>query len=113
MDQATRRLVRDRAGDECEYCGLAQSDAPFAPFQCEHVIPRQHGGSDDPSNLALACAQCNSHKGSNLSEIDPESRQVVDSSTPGKTDGTTISPGWGRGSSASRPEAGRPLACSR
>ena len=29
----------------------------------EHIIPRFHGGTDDPENLALACAQCNGEKG--------------------------------------------------
>lgn len=77
MDAATRRLVFHRAGEQCEYCGLNQSDDPFAAFQVEHVIPRQHGGTDDPSNLALACWYCNARKGPNLAAIDPETRLVV------------------------------------
>jgi 5-methylcytosine-specific restriction endonuclease McrA len=32
-------------------------------FHIEHVIPRQHGGSDDADNLALACPDCNLRKG--------------------------------------------------
>jgi 5-methylcytosine-specific restriction endonuclease McrA len=28
----------------------------------EHIVARQHGGSDDPANLALACPECNSHR---------------------------------------------------
>jgi len=78
MDRATQRRVRQRAGDECEYCGLIQADVPFSHFQFDHVIPKQHGGTDDPSNLALACPHCNSHKGTNLSAIDPESGLIVD-----------------------------------
>ncbi|HEX8199925.1 MAG TPA: HNH endonuclease [Isosphaeraceae bacterium] len=77
MDAATKELVRRRAGDACEYCGLAQEDVPFAVFHVEHVIPKQHGGTDDPSNLALACHHCNYHKGPNLAGIDPESREIV------------------------------------
>lgn len=77
MEAATRELVWRRAGDACEYCGLAQHDVPFAVFHVEHVIPKQHGGTDDPSNLALACNHCNSHKGPNLSGIDPETREIV------------------------------------
>lgn len=34
-------------------------------------------GTDDPSNLALACGQCNLHKGPNLSGIDPESGELT------------------------------------
>ena len=29
----------------------------------EHIIPRHHGGTDDPENVALACAKCNGEKG--------------------------------------------------
>lgn len=38
----------------------------------DHIIPRQHRGSDDPENLAYACLHCNRHKGPNLAGIDPE-----------------------------------------
>ena len=54
MDAATRNLVRRRAGDRCEYCGLHQDLSPLAALQIEHVRPRKHGGTDDPDNLALA-----------------------------------------------------------
>jgi 5-methylcytosine-specific restriction endonuclease McrA len=49
-----RRLVRERAGDRCEYCQLHQSDSPLASLHIEHIIPKKHGGSEEPSNLALA-----------------------------------------------------------
>ena len=76
MDRAIRRLVRERAGHRCEYCQLNQAQAPFALFHIDHVIPRQHGGSDEPSNLALACHHCNLHKGPNLTGIDPYTGQI-------------------------------------
>ncbi len=71
MDRSLRRRVRDRAGNRCEYCGLLQRHAPFALFHIDHIIPCQHGGTDNPSNLALACFRCNLHKGPNLTSIDP------------------------------------------
>ena len=46
-------------------------------FHVEHVIPRQHGGGDEPENLALACHHCNLHKGPNLTGIDPETGEIV------------------------------------
>lgn len=77
MEAATRALVRRRAGDSCEYCGLSQDELPFATFQVEHVIPKQHGGTDAPINPALSCTYCNAHKGPNRAGIDPESGQIV------------------------------------
>jgi hypothetical protein len=77
MDVATRNFVRDRAGRRCEYCGLHEDQEPFAPFHLEHITARQHAGTDDPDNLACSCHHCNFHKGTNLTGIDPESRQVV------------------------------------
>ena len=77
MDAATRRLVRQRAGNRCEYCGLSQDAAPVATFHIEHIVPKKHGGSDESSNLALACYHCNLHKGPNLTGIDPLAQAVV------------------------------------
>jgi hypothetical protein len=77
MDAATRQLVWDRAGHRCEYCGLHQDNEPFFRFHIEHIIARQHGGTDDASNLALACHHRNEHKGPNLSGIDAQTRRVV------------------------------------
>jgi hypothetical protein len=42
-----------------------------------YIIPRKHSGSDDLDNLALACIDCNLHKGPNLAGIDPETGNVV------------------------------------
>jgi len=72
-----RQLVRERAGNRCEYCGLPQAAARFLAFHVEHIRARQHGGSDDIDNLALACPDCNAHKGPNLTGIDPLSDEYV------------------------------------
>jgi hypothetical protein len=77
MDAAARQLVWQRAGDRCEYCRLPQAAAPAFTFHVEHIRARQHGGGDEPANLALACPDCNRHKGPNLSAIDPETQTVV------------------------------------
>jgi hypothetical protein len=70
MDAGTRRFVRERAGDQCEYCRLHQRNSELS-HHIEHVVARQHGGLDDINNLALACHRCNLHKGPNLCGIDP------------------------------------------
>jgi len=77
IDQALRNFVRDRAGSRCEYCGIHCEQEPYFTFHVEHITARQHGGGDEPENLGWACHHCNLHKGTNLSGIDPDSRQVV------------------------------------
>ena len=77
MDTATRQLVRIRAGHRCEYCRLPQAAAPYVTFHMEHVQSQQHVADDSPENLALACPDCNRHKGPNLTTVDPQSREIV------------------------------------
>jgi hypothetical protein len=78
ITDSTKALVRTRASNRCEYCQLPQEDSPLAPLHIEHIIPQKHGGSDDLDNLALACIDCNLHKGSNLTGIDPETNEVME-----------------------------------
>lgn len=78
MDPRLRLLVRRRAANRCEYCQLRQEDLPVSVFHTEHIVAKKHGGDDDPSNLALACGQCNLHKGPNLTGIDPHTSEVVE-----------------------------------
>lgn len=77
IDSALRNLVRLRAGHRCEYCGISQHQVPFPLFHIEHILPKKHGGNDDPANLALACYHCNLHKGPNLTGIDPTTGQIT------------------------------------
>src|SRR5436190_1890434 len=69
-------FVCARAGFRCEYCRLRQKHSPLV-LQIEHSIPKKHGGGDDVDNLCVACDRCNLHKSSNLTGIDPETKQVV------------------------------------
>lgn len=66
----------ERAGDACEYCRLPQSAAPFLTFHIEHVQAQQHVLDDSLDNLALACPDCNRHKGPNLTTLS-EDRTIV------------------------------------
>jgi hypothetical protein len=50
-------LARD--GFRCRYCGRA---APDVVLHVDHIYPKSKGGSDDPSNLGAACADCNTGK---------------------------------------------------
>lgn len=78
MIPGTKSRVRERAGNCCEYCHLHQDDSPLAVLHVEHIIPKAHGGTDDLDNLALACIDCNLHKGPNLTGIDPQTKQVTE-----------------------------------
>ncbi len=77
MIESVRNLVRERAGNVCEYCRISQEALPWARFHIEHIRARQHRGTDDPGNLALACRRCNSHKGPNLTSIDPATEKLA------------------------------------
>ena len=61
MDERLRQTVRERADHRCEYCYLPQNAEPFFAYHVEHIVARQHGGTDDSENLArllpLQCAQ--------------------------------------------------------
>jgi 5-methylcytosine-specific restriction endonuclease McrA len=52
---------------KCIHCNrqlvVAADGVPLVRATIEHIVPRNHGGSDDLENLALACAGCNHEKG--------------------------------------------------
>lgn len=56
-----RRLVVTRAGNRCEYCGLAQ-EGQEATFHIDHIIPVTARGRTVAENLALACVSCSLRK---------------------------------------------------
>jgi hypothetical protein len=76
IDAAATRLVRGRADGRCEYCRDPEI-LSLAAFHIEHIVARQHGGSDEPQNLALACPDCNLRKGPNLSGVEPATNEVT------------------------------------
>ena len=77
MDDAIRQFVRQRAGNRCEYCRVHQRYYPDFTFHVEHIVAKQHRGTDDPGNLALACHLCNRKKGPNLTGIDPDTGEFT------------------------------------
>jgi hypothetical protein len=73
-----RERVRAHAKGRCEYCRMANDWEPFFPYHVEHIVPRQHRGSDELPNLALSCHHCNLVKGPNLTSIDPDTGIVTE-----------------------------------
>lgn len=68
---ATFDLVTLREGaalcGKCIHCGsrhtLRLDGTPVSDATIEHIVPRHHGGTDELTNLAIACARCNGEKG--------------------------------------------------
>jgi hypothetical protein len=71
-----RQFVVRRAKERCEYC-LVPQGSRLIPYQIDHIISKQHGGSNDESNLALCCPQCNRHKGPNVATLEPVTGNFV------------------------------------
>ena len=76
MDAVTRDAVQRRTDGRCEYCVLRQEHSELT-HHAEHIIAKQHGGSEELDNLALACHLCNLRKGPNLTGIDPVTGRLV------------------------------------
>lgn len=61
VSKRLRFEILRRDGHTCRYCGRS---APEVKLTVDHVVPRALGGSDDPTNLVTACAECNAGKSS-------------------------------------------------
>jgi len=57
-----RLVILERDGHSCRWCGGPANTV-------DHVTPKAHGGSDDPSNLVAACLRCNSSRGGRTSVV--------------------------------------------
>lgn len=68
--------VVQRANYRCEYCKAPELVFNF-PFEVEHIIPVSLGGTNELSNLALACRSCNLRKGMKTDGKEIDSGEVV------------------------------------
>jgi diadenosine tetraphosphate (Ap4A) HIT family hydrolase len=50
-----RYAVLKRAGFHCELCGVPADERAL---EVEHILPKQHGGSDEVENLQALCSKC-------------------------------------------------------
>ena len=76
MNAELEAAVRDRARNTCEYCLIPQS-AEITDHQIDHVIARKHAGETTLENLAVSCFHCNVHKQTDLTGIDPDTREIT------------------------------------
>lgn len=68
VSKRLRYEILRRDNHACRYCGAS---APTVKLNVDHVIPQALGGSDKPTNLVTACADCNSGKTSSLPNAMP------------------------------------------
>jgi hypothetical protein len=76
VSASVRKRVAQRASYSCEYC-LSQDESSFIGFEIDHIISRKHNGSNDESNLAFACPDCNRNKGTDIASIDWNNQDIV------------------------------------
>lgn len=55
-----KRLFKDVADAPCYYC---KEQFSINNLTIEHIIPRCCGGTNEDSNITLACAPCNQREG--------------------------------------------------
>jgi hypothetical protein len=70
------RRVRTDARNRCGYC-LSPQRLVMARLEIEHIIPISKGGSNDESNLWLACPLCNRYKSDKTTGVDRETSETV------------------------------------
>jgi hypothetical protein len=76
MNAAVSKAVQSRANGRCEYCRLPD-EFDCLPFQVDHIVPVKHGGTNDLTNLAWCCYNCNAHRASNVSGISPTTGRLI------------------------------------
>ena len=76
MAKSRRQRVIERAGNSCEYCQMPQGRTTL-PHEVDHIRSQKLHGPTAMDNLCLACAQCNSSKGTLVSGYDPATDGMV------------------------------------
>ncbi len=61
-EKPTKAAIYRRDNNTCQYCGSTRS------LTIDHLVPKCKGGEDSWTNLTLACAVCNTRKGSKTPE---------------------------------------------
>lgn len=69
IPERIRKEVIKRANSRCEYCQMPQLPIQLK-HEPDHIISRKHGGETTLENLALACFDCNRHKGTDIASYD-------------------------------------------
>lgn len=65
ISKSLRLAAAKRANNCCEYGHIPHIDSYYG-FQVDHIVSRKHGRKTVLTNLAYACPDCNSYKGTDL-----------------------------------------------
>jgi len=82
ISAGTRAFVLERNGYTCQMCGLAAGDPdPYGGprkvrLHIGHIVDKDKGGSDDPSNLRALCSTCNEGQ-QNLTPMKPDLKHLM------------------------------------
>ena len=76
VSETLRTQVVAQAGGVCEYCRYPE-EFNSGRFAVDHILPRVQGGTDDLTNLALACRSCNERKQDATHAPDPATEEIV------------------------------------
>lgn len=81
MKPDPRQHIYERDNFTCIYCGAGGRDNFedwfMANLGIDHIKPRKHGGTDEDSNLVVACHACNIYKGCTDCNTLEEAKEVV------------------------------------
>jgi len=69
VPEEIRQGLFDRYGRKCLCCGRPEGAVTLS---IDHIIPRSHGGTNDPENLQVLCTGCNSFKRDKEHDYRPE-----------------------------------------
>ena len=80
-DQYPDQSIYERDKFTCQYCGLDASKNFetwwHANLNIDHIQPKSRGGTNDETNLVVACRACNLYKGSTPCRSLDEAKKVV------------------------------------
>jgi 5-methylcytosine-specific restriction endonuclease McrA len=65
IPKSKRTKVWEKTKRRCAYCGIKLK---YPDMTVDHLVPVQHGGTDDFDNLLAACRSCNHRKSSSRLE---------------------------------------------
>ena len=74
ISKSLRATVREWDNYHYAYCHSPESLA-VTPFEIDHIVPRRAGGRTELDNLCLACPECNRHKYTRQTAVDPQTNQ--------------------------------------